>query len=204
MELMMRRASRDDLDAILRIRGGAPSDEMVGMAGGDALRACRFRDGLLRISYDDDTIMHTTLAVGDGETLGLLQAGPEMSAAISARIVVLTVRVFGPLGALGLLSREKARRRVSFDAPSDTYHIAELHVDERWRGHGIGAAMLAHAERAARLERYGEMSLTTTMSNPARRLYERTGFRTVETRTDPEYERITGIPGRVLMTKALA
>lgn len=199
----MRGAARADLDAVLRIRGGAPSDEMLGMAGGDASRACRFRDGLVRISYDNDTIAHTTLALRDGEVLGLLQAGPEMSGAISLRLAVLAVRVFGPLGALRLLAREKAERRVSFDAPPAAYHIAELHVDERCRGHGIGAAMLAHGERAARLGDYQAMSLTTTLSNPARRLYERTGFRTVETRTDAEYERITGIAGRVLMVKEL-
>jgi ribosomal protein S18 acetylase RimI-like enzyme len=203
MELTMRGAGRADLDAVIRIRGGAPSDEMLGMAGGDARRACALRDGLLRIFWDEDTIARTTFALRDGEAFGLPQAGGEMGAAISPRLVVLAVRVFGPLGALRLLSRENARRRVSFHTPSGTYHVAELHVDERWRGQGIGAAMLAHGERAARQGGYDRMSLTTTLSNPARRLYERTGFGTVETRTDPEYERITGIPGRVLMVKEL-
>jgi len=47
------------------------------------------------------------------------------------------------------------------------------------------------------------MSLTTHTSNPARRLYERHGYRVVETRTDPAYERYTGIEGRVLMVKEL-
>lgn len=203
MELMMREAARGDLDVVLRIRGGASSDEMLGMAGGDERRACALRDGLLRISWDEDTITHTTFAVRDHEALGLLQTGSE-GGALTLRLVALAVRVFGPIGALRLLSREKARRRVSFHTPPDTYHIAELHVDERWRGLGIGAAMLAHGERAARQAGHDRMSLTTTLSNPARRLYERTEFRTVETRTDAEYERITGIPGRVLMIKELS
>ncbi len=200
----MRQAVAADLGAIFAIRGGAPSDHEIGLAGGDVGRAVRFRDGLLRISYDAPTLAQTTLAVRDGEPLGLLQAGPEMSAAISSRIVVLTLRGFGPLGALVMLTREKARRRVSVHVPHDTYHIAELHVAEAWRGCGIGAAMLEHGERAARDGGYARMSLTTTLSNPARRLYERADFRVVETRTDAEYERITGIPGRVLMIKDLA
>jgi hypothetical protein len=48
------------------------------------------------------------------------------------------------------------------------------------------------------------MSLGTTITNPARHLYERHGFRVVETKTDPSYERYTGIPGRILMMKDLA
>jgi len=40
--------------------------------------------------------------------------------------------------------------------------------------------------------------------NPARRLYERHGFGVVETRTDPTYERYTGIAGRHLMVKELS
>ncbi|MBI5285092.1 MAG: GNAT family N-acetyltransferase [Chloroflexi bacterium] len=204
MEVVMRQPVAADLGAILVIRGGAPSDEQIGLAGGDAGRAVRFRDGLLRISYDAPTIAQTTLALRDGEPVGLLQAGREMDDAISMRIIVLTLRVYGPVGALRMLSREKARQRVSFGAPEDAYHIAELHVAEAWRGHGIGAAMLEHGERAARDSGYRKMSLTTTLSNPARRLYERAGFRVVETRTDAEYERITGIPGRVLMIKELA
>jgi len=47
------------------------------------------------------------------------------------------------------------------------------------------------------------MSLTTHIANPARHLYERHGFRVVETRTDPDYERYTGIEGRVRMAKEL-
>lgn len=204
MDLTMRGAGRADLDAVLRIRGGAPSDEMLGMASDDARRACALRDGLLRIFWDEETIARTTLALRDGEALGLLQAGGEGSGALTLRLVALALGVFGPIGALRLLSREKVRRRVSFHTPSGTYHIAELHVDERWRGQGIGAVMLAHAERAARQDGHDKMSLTTTLSNPARRLYERSGFRVVETRTDPEYEKITGIPGRVLMVKELS
>jgi ribosomal protein S18 acetylase RimI-like enzyme len=47
------------------------------------------------------------------------------------------------------------------------------------------------------------MSLTTHTANPARRLYERHGFWVVETRTDTDYERYTGIEGRFLMVKEL-
>ena len=67
-----------------------------------------------------------------------------------------------------------------------------------------GGAALRFAEKEARRDGHSAMSLITTIVNPARRLYERQGFRVVETRTDPDYERYTGIPGRVLMVKELA
>jgi ribosomal protein S18 acetylase RimI-like enzyme len=47
------------------------------------------------------------------------------------------------------------------------------------------------------------ISLTTTTDNPARRLYERNGFRCVQQRTNARYERLTGSEGRVLMVKQI-
>jgi ribosomal protein S18 acetylase RimI-like enzyme len=97
----------------------------------------------------------------------------------------------------------KARTRVQSKIPEHAYHIGELDVDPARRGHGIGGALLRHAEAEARSAGLKLMSLTTTTSNPARRLYERHGFRVIETKTDPEYQKITGIAGRVLMAKDL-
>jgi ribosomal protein S18 acetylase RimI-like enzyme len=45
------------------------------------------------------------------------------------------------------------------------------------------------------------MCIETGVTNPARRLYERHGFRVIETKTDARYERLTRSPGRILMTK---
>jgi len=47
------------------------------------------------------------------------------------------------------------------------------------------------------------MSLTTNIDNPARHLYERTGFRVAQTKRDAGYERWGGSPGRVFMVREL-
>jgi len=101
------------------------------------------------------------------------------------------------------LWRGRARARVAIPPPPDALHIHELHVARELRGRGIGGSVLRYAEEQARARGRPLLSLTTTTSNPARRLYERAGFRVVETRTDPAYRRITGIDGRHLMIKPL-
>lgn len=55
--------------------------------------------------------------------------------------------------------------------------ITDLTVDPRWAGRGVGAALVTAA--AARLIERGDASvgLAVTVGNPARRLYERIGFR---------------------------
>ena len=62
---------------------------------------------------------------------------------------------------------------------------------------------LAARKAEARQRGHSQMALIVTTANPARRLYERHGFRIVETRTDPVYERYTGVSGRHLMVKEL-
>lgn len=64
--------------------------------------------------------------------------------------------------------------------------------------------MLDYAEAEAREGGHPQMSLTTTTINPARRLYERHGLHVVQTLTDADYEKYTGIEGRHLMVKDLA
>jgi ribosomal protein S18 acetylase RimI-like enzyme len=59
------------------------------------------------------------------------------------------------------------------------------------------------AEEQAREASAPAMALSTTTDNPARHLYERLGYRVVDTRRDPAYERYTGIEGRLLMVKDL-
>ena len=82
--------------------------------------------------------------------------------------------------------------------------IFEFHVAPACRGRGFGAEILAYAERDARNHAFGEMALHVLTTNPAQRAYRRAGFEGVLTATDPEFRRITGADGNVLMVKRLA
>jgi GNAT superfamily N-acetyltransferase len=95
------------------------------------------------------------------------------------------------------------QRRLEFAPVRDAFAVVELYVDEAVRGRGIGGKLLEYAAAAARGGDWRRMCIETGVANPARRLYERHGFKVVETKLDSGYERLTGSPGRILMVKEL-
>jgi ribosomal protein S18 acetylase RimI-like enzyme len=106
-------------------------------------------------------------------------------------------------GALRALWPATARLAVDMSPPPGGLNLTELHVHPSHRGRGIGGALLVEAVDTADRVQAGHVSLTTGSNNPARRLYARNGFHVVQERSGRRYERLTGIPGRVLMVKEL-
>jgi ribosomal protein S18 acetylase RimI-like enzyme len=202
MQISLRAAVLDDVPALLAVLGDEPSDEQLGMANGDARRARAFRALLNQRLTAPQALVRTTVAVSNGSVSGLLQTGAELGEQITLALVANVIRIFG-VHVLSFARRDRARAKVHIPAPAGAFHIAEVHVRSDLRNGGIGRTLMMEAERAARAAGASVMSLTTTTSNPARRLYERCGFEVVETRTDQEYERYTGVAGRVLMLKRL-
>lgn len=201
--LTFRKATAEDIPRIAEIVSGEPGGEAIGITGGVGA-ARRFGMGLYGIAPASQAWRQTVLAEMNGEVIGVLQTGSQTeSMGLTPALIVLAVRTLGPLGVLRVLPRARARARVQSNPPADALHIGELDVDPRYRNRGIGGALLDYAEAEAHKGGHKQMSLSTTTSNPARRLYERHGFRVVETKTDAEYERYTGIEGRVLMVKDL-
>ena len=63
---------------------------------------------------------------------------------------------------------------------ADVAHITQLCVAPRWRGRGLGAALLGHVMESLPARGYRAITLTVSEGNlPAVRLYERSGFRTL-------------------------
>jgi ribosomal protein S18 acetylase RimI-like enzyme len=200
-DVTIRDARDEDRDAIVAVFGSEPSDEQIGIAG-DAERAQRLRAVIGRSLVRPESLAHTRVAVRDGRVVGMLQSGDEAGERVDLRVVLGVLCIFG-FGVLDFLRRDRARAAVQIRRPADSLHIAEVHVLAAMRGAGIGAALLADVEHRARAAHRSALSLTTTTSNPARRLYERAGFSVIETREDPTYRALTGIAGRVLMVKRL-
>jgi ribosomal protein S18 acetylase RimI-like enzyme len=203
MEIRFRPATASDAAALRAVFGEEPSDEQLAMAGGDPARARSFRRLMAGTIADPTGVSRTTVAVADGEVAGLLQAGAEAGDRVSPALVWGLLRTFGFPGIIRFLRRDRLRGRVHIPPPPGAFHIAEVHVLGSRRNQGIGAALMAEAERQARAAAAPLISLTTTTSNPARHLYERSGFRVIEERTDPDFEALTGVKGHILMVKDL-
>jgi GNAT superfamily N-acetyltransferase len=180
--------------------------EAVGLAFGRPDLARALGGALIRLPNSPSGWERTVFAVHEERPVGVLQAGPDevsFTSYVTLPVVWRVLRIFGPVKAVRGIPRIRARGRIDFDAVPDAYGVHELHVDPVFRNRGIGKAMLSYAEADARRLGSSRMALTTTTSNPARRLYEREGYRIVETKTDPAYERYTGIAGRHLLVKEL-
>jgi ribosomal protein S18 acetylase RimI-like enzyme len=203
-ELALRTATRADAGAVAELIYGAPGREAVAVLGGEA-PARRFGFALAALQGRTVGFDRTLLALRGGTPVGALQwrLGSEPALPMSAGLVWAALRALGPLGALRAARAEGPRRRVNPKPPGDAFHIEELHVAPRLRGGGIGGRLLEHAEALARELGFPSLSLITHALNPAQRLYARAGFAVAERREDAEYERLTGIPGRILMVKPL-
>ena len=143
----------------------------------------------------------------DGDrVVGLLQTQQteRSSARMTPRVAIAVLLALGPVRSLRLPSRLRLQKRVSPKKPPGAYVISEIHVAPPFRGQGFGVELLAYAERDARACGFRHMALHTLTTNPAQHLYRRCGFEIVETLTDPEFLRITGAGGNVLMVKHLA
>lgn len=201
--LTIRAADASDLPRIAELISGDPGKEAIGILGNRRL-ARRLGMALVMSKGSAQGWEHSVMGDLDGTPVGVLQAGsdiPEFSIRISH--VWLALRTLGPIRLVTLLPRLEAQSRVQPERPEGSYYIAEIDVDPAYRNRGIGGALLDWAESQAREQGFKQMSLTTTTANPARHLYERHGFYVAETKTDADYERYTGIEGRLLMLKDL-
>ena len=205
--ITIRPAKRADLPRMAAILYDDPPAEMKGVVP-DLTNARKIGALLLRYRLEAD-VERTQLALIDGEPVGLLETmrpadRSHISPVTIAAVLARGMLIVGPLGLLRFLRYQSARARVQVERTAGSYYIAELDVHPEHRNRGIGAALLRHAEREARDEGFAQMSLATSIINPAQRLYMREGYRIIETRRDARYEQITGIAGRVLMVKGLS
>ncbi len=198
----LRSARVDDVASLVDIQFRSPSKEAVAMAGSVAA-AKRFQSSLLAQGLACGTAEVIVLGI-DGTPVGfaeLATGGDVPSLGVVARCAV---NAMGLRGTLVAGWRSRGRAAVDMKPAQDGIHLVELQVDPEHRSQGLGVRLLAEVERVAVERAATTVSLTTAIDNPARRLYERAGFRVEAEKRHPRYEAITGSPGRVLMVKRLA
>ncbi len=199
----LRPAGDGDLSEISRIMNHPPEPPTATLLGAD--RASKLGDLLVR-SGASVALARTTVATLDGAVVGVMDCGSQYAIRMTLpsllRLLPRVVVVLGPALPRALYGMW-LRQQVQFGPISDAFPVAELYVDERLRNRGIGGRLLRHAEDLARRDGSSRMCLETGITNPARWLYERHGYRLTETKVNAQYERMTGSPGRILMVKDL-
>jgi ribosomal protein S18 acetylase RimI-like enzyme len=201
--LTFRKAMPADTERIAEIIHREPGQETTRTCG-SVERARAMGYVLVRMPGSAQGWDRSVVGELGGEVVVVLQAGQQIGGIrVTPKLALEAIRILGLLDAIRLLPKIRAQSRVNARGPADAYYIAELHVHPHHRNRGIGGAALDYAETEARQRGYAQMALTVSTVNPARHLYERHGFRVVETRNDAAYERYTGIPGRHLMVKEL-
>jgi len=184
-----------------------PGPELAGMVG-DAARARALGEALFARGVHPAPHHEVVAAfAGDEGPVGVLvleAGGAREQTGVGARVVLpLVLRAVPPWRLPGLAWRAWLRSRLEFAIPPDALHVVELHVAPAWRGRGVGGRLLAHAEALARERGVERLVLSTLVTNPARRLYARHGYRVVAERTVLGYRAVAGGSGRVLMEKAV-
>jgi ribosomal protein S18 acetylase RimI-like enzyme len=198
-ELTSRRARLEEAELLASLMFLKPSREAVAMAG-SAAAAERLAASLLRHAIADGTsVVIVAEMASEPVAFAEVSNGSDMpSFPVVARAAI---NAMGLAGALRAAWRSRARSRVELQAPGVGVHLVELQVSPEHRNRGVGAFLLGEVDDYAIGQRAARISLTTATDNPARRLYERNGYRLVDQKTDARYERITGSAGRVLMVK---
>jgi ribosomal protein S18 acetylase RimI-like enzyme len=200
-ELIARAGRLDDADALARLMLLDPGREAVATAG-SAEAAERFSALLFRRALEQGTSSFV-IVEAEHEIVGfaeLSHGGDIPPLWIVARAAI---KAMGLVGALKAAGRSRARLRVDLSAPEGGVHLVELHVSPEHRNRGVGRFLLDQVDQYAEREHAAHISLTTGSENPARRLYERSGYGVVAEKSDASYERLTGSAGRVLMVKSL-
>jgi len=203
-DVTFRQARRSDLNRIVELMIGDP--KQVTTQVGIKVFELKHHNQMLKlvrvISRGTRRWKYSTLAEKDGVVVGFVQTG-SASMKMTPGMFWVALRFYGPSFMRVLAPRIKLQNRVQTSPHPEAFSISEIHVDPAYRGRGIGKALLEYAENNAREAGHKQISLQTWTGNPARRLYERCGYRVVKTRTDPEFEALTGTAGNHRMVKDL-
>jgi ribosomal protein S18 acetylase RimI-like enzyme len=116
-----------------------------------------------------------------GKVVGALVAFPgRMMRRLDVQTALHLVSIFGFAATMRLVQRQPLYGDL-VEAEANEFYLSNLAVYPDCQGRGIGSAMLNYADKLAQAGGLKKCSLLVTFGNPARRLYERAGYRLVQT-----------------------
>ena len=203
MAVSIRLATADDVSRIVEIVNSDPGDETVALMGSDDL-ATAYRKKLVEHEGIPNSERVTAVAQIEDGVAGVIQYrfGDRGQHGRLTHLRILASLV-GPIGVLRRAPRLLARMRAQIPIPNDAFYITLVQVDPAYQGDGIGTCMLEWTNQEAKRLGARRMALTTTLNNPALKLYQRRGFSITTTATHESYARNLQVPGRVLMEKSV-
>jgi ribosomal protein S18 acetylase RimI-like enzyme len=204
MSLAVRPATPiDPADALLYLSAKPYYDAYAGSeARARALLAAVYRRRGHAASFDVCAVAEVDDAVAGVIASFPVSEGDERA----RRFVSLTAPRVPPWRWPALLRHLRAAGTVSPHPPPGMLYVDALAVDPAFRRRGVARALLAHAERAAAAGDLKGVALDTGLQNePARALYEATGFRARDVRHAPSTRAAAALggPGFVSYLKRL-
>jgi ribosomal protein S18 acetylase RimI-like enzyme len=164
--------------ALIRLSMGSEVDWLFGQERGhttESVLAALFRCTGNRVSRDVCQV-----AKRDGQVVGMLLAHPGASLRRrESRTGLHLVCIFG-LPAVIRLTRRLSVYGDLVESEDDEFYLGNLAVLPEFQGRGVGASLLDRADELARSAGLAKCSLIVTFDNRARRLYERSGYRIVQ------------------------
>ena len=201
--ISIRLATADDVPRIVEIVNSDTGDETVALMGSNEL-ARAYRQRLVEHGIPNSERV-TAVAETDDRVVGVVQYRfgdrGQHGRLVHLRILASLV---GPIGVLRRAPRLVARMRAQIAIPPDSFYITLLQVDPAHQGDGVGTRLLEWSNDEATRLGARRMSLTTTLTNPAIKLYQRCGYSITTTAAPPSYARRLQVGGRVLMERSSA
>lgn len=187
---------------LIHLTMGKMADYLFGVTS--ALSARQLLQRLFRAGSNRFSYLHTRVALQSAAAAGLLIAYPgRMLRSLELPMIAQLLRFTGADGFARFIVRALPLSGVK-ETEDAHYFISNIAVLPAYQGQGIGSQLLHDAEQTARAQGFAEIALTVDVDNArALALYERTGYRIVDTMQSAALAKRIGFHGFHRMVKPL-
>jgi len=207
-EVLIRPARPKDASAGAQLMFYAGSNHLLAFFGKPENKAIRAIRRMFRLPHHLTSYTYAFVAENEGRVVGLISGFDRKTWRASKR----ASQMYGPVWFVVVPPWQIPRMIAAFEdfdkaflpVSDEEYYIEHVAVLPEKRGRGIGKQLMEFAESRARAKGLKKVTLNVDIENePARRLYERLGFQTIEVVAYPSYCRRFNFQGSIRMAKAI-